>query len=87
MAEGRASGALSSHETQTAPGSQVEFFFVPTTSEEARLLEDRGLPSLYLLKGAEVGAAGASPQGRTVGLEQEPAGQVLERGRGFFQDT
>lgn len=41
---GEASVAVSSCYTQTAPGSQADLFFVPTPSEELRLLEGRGHP-------------------------------------------
>lgn len=65
----------------TAPASQADFSFVPTTSEEARLLEDGGLPSLYLLRGVEAGAAGVPPCGRPPGLEQG-SGRAGARRRG-----
>lgn len=41
---GEANVAVSSCYTQTAPGSQTDLFFVPTPSDELRLLEGRGHP-------------------------------------------
>lgn len=57
---GEANVAMSSHYTQTAPRSQVDLFFVPITSEEVRLLEDRGHP--FTLKVLGWGLRSLSPR-------------------------